>query len=197
MTTATAQERGGQVMAERQRLDALNRYDAHPNHCETCGKVIEVKDGEKVSTAKRKRFCDRACAASHNNRNRKPRSQSSRSCPRCGGLRSARAQLCQKCQAEAATLIATVTKGELKNSRNGYQNFRSAIRQHAMAAYVRSGRPLRCSVCDYAAHVDICHIQAVSAFPDDALISEINSPENLVALCPNHHWEYDHDLLKL
>ena len=38
---------------------------------------------------------------------------------------------------------------------------------------------------------------AVSDFDDSALISEINSKDNLIALCPNHHWEYDHGLLKL
>jgi len=37
----------------------------------------------------------------------------------------------------------------------------------------------------------------VSDFPDAALIAEINDIANLVALCPNHHWEFDHGVLTL
>lgn len=43
----------------------------------------------------------------------------------------------------------------------------------------------------------MAHIKAVSEFSDDTLISEINDINNLVGLCPNHHWEYDHGLLNL
>jgi hypothetical protein len=40
-------------------------------------------------------------------------------------------------------------------------------------------------------HVEVCHIKSVSAFSDDDIIRDINSVENLVGLCPNHHWEFD------
>ena len=33
----------------------------------------------------------------------------------------------------------------------------------------------------------------MSSFNSDALISEINSIDNLIALCPTHHWEFDND----
>ena len=36
--------------------------------------------------------------------------------------------------------------------------------------------------------------KAVADFDDGTLVSEIN---NLIALCPNHHWEYDNGLLEL
>ena len=31
----------------------------------------------------------------------------------------------------------------------------------------------------------------------DQLISEINNIDNLIALCPNHHWEFDHSQLNI
>lgn len=34
-------------------------------------------------------------------------------------------------------------------------------------------------------------------FDDEALVKEINDIENLVPLCPNHHWEFDNKILKL
>lgn len=46
-------------------------------------------------------------------------------------------------------------------------------------------------------HVEIAHIRAVADFSDEDLLSEINHPDNLVGLCPNHHWEYDNGLLNL
>lgn len=48
----------------------------------------------------------------------------------------------------------------------------------------------------YDKHIEIAHIKAVSDFSDDSLISEINDKNNLVALCPNHHWEFDNGFLK-
>jgi predicted restriction endonuclease len=59
------------------------------------------------------------------------------------------------------------------------------------------GNPWFCKVCGYDRHVDIAHVKQVSTFPDAAPLSVINAPDNLAALCPNHHWEYDHKLLNL
>jgi hypothetical protein len=51
---------------------------------------------------------------------------------------------------------------------------------------------MACVRCGYAIHVDIAHRMAVSAFPDTATVVEINALDNLMPLCPNHHWEHDH-----
>ena len=90
-----------------------------------------------------------------------------------------------------------ITKGELLASRANYQSYRSSIRKLAEEVYRKSGKDFECAICGYDKHVEIAHIKAVSDFDDSALISEINSKDNLIALCPNHHWEYDHGLLKL
>jgi hypothetical protein len=34
----------------------------------------------------------------------------------------------------------------------------------------------------------------VKDFPPEAKLTEINAIDNLVALCPTHHWEFDHPL---
>lgn len=34
-------------------------------------------------------------------------------------------------------------------------------------------------------------------FAPDALLAEVNTQANLIALCPNHHWEFDHGRLNL
>jgi hypothetical protein len=48
-----------------------------------------------------------------------------------------------------------------------------------------------CEKCGYDKHVEACHIKPISSFPDDTPIDLINSPDNLLALCPNCHWEFD------
>ena len=89
------------------------------------------------------------------------------------------------------------TKGELLNNRKNYQSYRSSIRKIAEKIYKSSGKPCCCAKCGYSTHVEIAHIKAVSDFENSTTIAEINSIDNLIALCPNHHWEYDHGILKL
>jgi len=39
----------------------------------------------------------------------------------------------------------------------------------------------------------VCHIKAVSDFDENTPIVIINSIDNLMALCPNCHWEFDNN----
>lgn len=89
------------------------------------------------------------------------------------------------------------TKGELLSERKNYQSCRSSIRKLAEKIYTDSNKPLKCAICGYDKHVEIAHIKAVSDFEDSAIIAEINSIDNLIALCPNHHWEYDNGIINL
>lgn len=85
---------------------------------------------------------------------------------------------------------SALTKKELFEHRSGYQNARSAIVKNAKTCFLKSSKPKKCAVCGYDKHYEIAHIKAVADFDDDTL-------DNLIALCPNHHWEYDNGLLDL
>lgn len=89
--------------------------------------------------------------------------------------------------------IKNVTKGELFDKRSNWQNARSTIQREARKNYQNSNKPKQCIICEYNKHYEVAHIKAVSEFDDNILISEINNIDNLIALCPNHHWEYQHD----
>lgn len=93
--------------------------------------------------------------------------------------------------------IFTKTKQELLQQRKNYQSYRSSIRIWAERIYKNSNKPMKCAICGYDKHVEIAHIKPVSDFADSCTIAEINSINNLIALCPNHHWEYDNKILKL
>lgn len=100
-------------------------------------------------------------------------------------------------QIQVISPILHKTKNELLSERKNYQSYRSSIRKLAEKIYKNSSKELKCAICKYDKHVEIAHIKSVSDFDGSSTIAEINSIDNLVALCPNHHWEYDHGILKL
>ena len=58
---------GGQVMAIRQRKEALAKYYLNPNKCKLCESIIHVPDSAKIPSIKLKKFCNKSCAAKFNN----------------------------------------------------------------------------------------------------------------------------------
>lgn len=100
-------------------------------------------------------------------------------------------------QIKVISPVLLKTKKELLTERKNYQSYRSGIRKLAERIYKESGKALSCKICGYNKHVEIAHIKAVSDFDDSTTIAEINDINNLVALCPNHHWEYDNGYIKL
>ncbi len=54
-----------------------------------------------------------------------------------------------------------------------------------------------CQVCGYSKHVELCHVQPLSSFPRNTKLCVVNDPDNIVVLCPNHHWELDNGLMSI
>lgn len=127
------------------------------------------------------RFCSRSCAATWNNR-MVPKRNPEGICGTCDKPISKSRKYCSDC------LVISKSKSSNSGS-NPY------IRQSARKSYVKSGRPMTCILCGYTSHVDICHIKDIRDYPDGTLYSVINDDSNLIALCKNHHWEFDHGIL--
>ena len=89
------------------------------------------------------------------------------------------------------------TKEEIFNSCLNWQSARTQIRKDAKKNIELSGKEKTCENCKYNKHVEICHIKSVSDFEKESKLTEINSKRNLIYLCPNCHWEFDHGLLKI
>jgi hypothetical protein len=162
------------------------------NKCANCEKIINKKPDKRSKTGNV--FCNSACSASFNNRI--PKRIAKHRCEKCdrpiwGGSFSGLCGACYRSeyQIDGKTLLEVV--GHRKNDANRY----TSIRYSARRAYSKSGLPMKCIVCGYDVHVEICHVKGIAEFPDNALISEINDLTNLMALCRNHHWEKDHSCL--
>lgn len=89
------------------------------------------------------------------------------------------------------------SKEELFKNTKNWQSARSQIQRTAREIYQNSNKPKCCVICGYDKTYQVAHIKAVSEFSGEITIEEVNSLDNLIALCPNHHWEYDHGLLNL
>lgn len=179
---------GGKVMAIKQRTIALADYYKNPIICKYCNNPIPVLDCEKVSTVRRKTFCNRSCKTSHTNHTRSLNNQYKRSSNK----------LPLHIYLETIS-VSNKTKGELFSNRINWQSARSAIQKHARNVYFTSATHTHCCRidCTYDAHIDVAHIIPVADFSDDSLISIINDKFNLMGLCKNHHWEFDHNLITI
>lgn len=218
--------KGAEVSAKNAREKALKGYYENPNVCQFCGKIIEVPEGAKVSEVRRKKYCDRSCAAKGNNAKRKSKATAdtvsdeifikavneSSSITQVGkaiGYKSVGSSVTEKIRERMKTLeielgvssskleIDKVSKGELFSKRANWQSARSSVARYARKVFNESDKPKCCAICGYDNHYEVAHIKAVSNFSDDTLVKEINHIDNLIALCPNHHWEYDNGILKI
>ncbi len=148
-----------------------------------------VKCGKLTSNPK---FCSSSCAASYNNHLGPKRQKKRYTCQVCGIEVPSRRQFCDTCNPQSVDWT-TRTIGTAQNIRS-YQ-INSRIRTLARKIYFKSSKPKKCFNCGYSKHIEICHIRPINEFPADTPIAVVNALDNLVALCPNCHWEFDQGLL--
>ncbi len=137
---------------------------------------------------KNKKFCSNSCAATFNN-TLHPRREKQGACSACGKIIKTNRKFCRPCY-ELKHPLWKKTE-EMKNKS---KNIRVTARRTALLVK-KAGVNQTCVVCGYNKHIEVCHIKPVSEFGADATFSEINALDNLVLLCPNCHWEFDHALI--
>lgn len=207
MATLKAQRLGGRASALKQRAGALLNYYRNPKHCKWCGEIIKVTDSQKVSEVKKKNYCGHSCAAKARNAEF-VREKKGHPCLRCNSMVYSnrthggnhwRSKYCRACCSLKKDLrdLSRKTKGEVFKACKNWQSARSTICRHARKMYMRSDEPKICANCGYMLHVEVAHRIGVSEFSNETLISIINHLENLMALCPTHHWEQEHGVLKV
>lgn len=183
------------------REESLRLYYSNPNHCLYCGRIIEVLDNQRVSDVRRKKFCNRSCAASYNNKGvtRNAKVSEDKICPRCGAFKSKGAELCKSCR----TQVDDVGNRFLGSYISGSKYLSSKcqeIRRHARRVIEDSNREKVCQYChnhEFDEILEVHHLKGILQFDEDTLIKEINSEDNLVWLCPNHHAMLEKGLIKL
>lgn len=152
------------------------------NICAHCGKET-----------KNPKYCSKSCSAIESNTRFPKRTKITRYCKVCGKildpyLVTNRAYLCPAHNMNVVDW-SKVTYASITAKRS-YQ-IHSRIRDLARSNLKRLKMLDKCQICGYTKHVEVHHKKAINSFPPTAFISEINSLDNLMVLCPNCHWEYD------
>ena len=150
-----------------------------------------------------KNFCSIQCQGTHK------RNRVSTICSTCGNIfnklpsqkkksKSGR-DFCSKSCAAVFNNFKFPKKLLKSNNKIGDAKGRRAsnLRYQSRIIYMKSDKPKHCVVCGYSNHFQVCHIVPVSQFSDDDTWGAANNIDNLIALCPNHHWEFDNGMISL
>lgn len=165
------------------------KYLKNPKLCKQCEGPIPYR-GRHDSV-----FCSRACSAKFNNARRAKKEYT---CSNCGVVKkqTRRTTLCRNCR--FVVIVHEFGKQAVSDFKSTFARHKyQLVRHHAhrVASILRMSK--RCFVCGYDKHVELAHKKAIYLFDVTVTLNEINAKENLVYLCPNHHWELDNGILNL
>lgn len=169
-------------------------------NCTNCDKEFHKTSYEMKRT--KNHFCSHSCSASYNNKTICRNSPKPRECILCLKTfyfsKNYRSKYCPECNKNKRTASFYLTLKECKE-RPQIKDKHPLWLHNYIRTFTRSWNKemakLPCKNCGYTKHSELCHIRAVRDWPDSATLGEINSPNNLIPLCPNCHWEFDHGLL--
>lgn len=148
-------------------------------------------------------FCSKNCAATFNNKI--PKRKLSKKCTKCNNLvRNSSSTLCEihflEMKANSKEHMANLTLADYHN-RDCLKNLHASSKNVHIRNICRKWNSnllkTPCYNCGYDKHVELCHIKAISSFKPEDKIGLINHPDNIIQLCRNCHWEFDHDMLFL
>ncbi|MHA1962855.1 MAG: HNH endonuclease [Candidatus Thorarchaeota archaeon] len=155
--------------------------------CLNCGKEI-TRTAARIQKRGIKQFCGVPCSNRWRaeNKPRKPKE-----CPICKKENAKSSKYCcEECRKMGVRIDETITLQEYSVGCETWE-FHGKLRGLAKTRIRESDREEVCARCGYSLFVECCHIKAISSFPKTATIAEVNSPSNLIYLCPNCHWEFD------
>ena len=157
--------------------------------CANCFKSINKTKSELKKSKSGNVYCSSSCAAKTNNKT--PKRKLKNKCNLCHKFIVSNVTYCPQCYKAKHELSNKTLSEAIKNRKDA--NRYTGIRGNARKIYMKSNKPKCCIVCGYDKHIEICHVKGISEFSLDTLISVINDPDNLEAMCRNHHWESEHD----
>jgi hypothetical protein len=155
-------------------------------------------------------YCSRSCAAKINNLGRQRNKPVERMCKICNKpffnkwVENNRSKtVCIDCRKEHGLSINSKSKKFKESKLEDFliegEQYHISWKYTKIREFCRSWNrkiPKICQVCGYNKHTEMCHIKPLTSFSGDTLMSEINSPDNILILCPNCHWEFDNGLIR-
>jgi hypothetical protein len=165
------------------------------NHCK--GLIPNARPKSKSNLY----YCNSSCAAKVNNKTSVKRPRLIRLCSTCTKPISPRRKnkICLTCadsiKKKRLEKFKEMTLEEL-------QQLPNLVGKHTSwtNGYIHSYNRLwnskkmskSCVRCGYSLHVELAHIKGIADFDKSAKLVDVNSRDNLLSLCRNCHWEFDH-----
>jgi hypothetical protein len=162
---------------------------------------------KKITSKHAKKFCSQSCSATYNNTHRAH--YYDQVCPNCeteftitGHEKGHKKFCCRECYLkfkndEYFKIWNTRTLEEVKKMSSFQTGQWAYVHHNAKILIKKEKRAKICQSCGYDTHTEICHIKPIKEFEKTATLAEVNALDNLVILCRNCHWEFDHGLLEL
>lgn len=170
--------------------------------CKHCSKLF-LKDNAQIIKHPH-HFCSRSCSAIYNNKHF-PKRKTERKCTQCENtVKSYRHSLCsihhEEYMLTRFDYIKELTLEDYWNKESVKNLHPSSKNSHIRGLGRNQHKNLllkTCYNCGYDKHVELCHIKPIRDFLPTDKIKDVNSPKNVIQLCPNCHWEFDNKLLIL
>lgn len=162
------------------------KKNAHKTKCLYC-------DKETTNS----KFCSQGCATTFHNKLKPKRKKKDFYCIACGKIVSYRKKYCAECNPQFVNWDKITLNDIIYTADKQMSNKYTRVRDHAKTVFKNSNLPKACFCCNYEKHFEVCHIKPIYMFAEDTTISVINNLSNLVALCPNCHWELDNGLINI
>lgn len=174
------------------------------NICQSCGQEFEPQRNTKGL------YCSRSCSAKVNGSKYPKRTltnvcgynqcttliyRNQRRCAEHKGLRVYKNGVDVRTHGLYTEQAHDLTLAEARK-KLGYpttDEFAKFLRSHARRWAMVNLPHVSCHSCDYDKTTELAHIKPLKHFKDSDLIRH-TIENNLVRLCPNHHWEFDHGL---
>lgn len=116
-------------------------------------------------------------------------------CISCGKKRKkTTSNICRECYDQQRTDIILSNSTPIKELfyKSGERNKYNGVRSHSRRLISSLKIKLICSCCFFKKGVQICHIIPINSFDENTPLNVVNSLDNLILLCPNCHWLFDH-----
>lgn len=164
--------------------------------CKQCGDSLEEKGWTK-------KFCCKTCSSKYANSFKK-HIKIVKNCTRCGQEfikdKFYCSKLCKSCKEKNDNnneIIRNMTVQEYVDSHmySEYSNKHAGIRD-LCRRWNKHLENKPCQNCGYSLHTEFCHIKEISK-NKSLKLKEINDPSNILILCKNCHWEFDHGYLNI
>ena len=173
--------------------------------CSHCSIEFEKKNSEVRKSKTGKHYCSKSCSAKSNNLGRQRNPPVSRVCNNCQkefycATEGHKSKInCPDCTYERdiyreKTLREYHERSSVRGKHRSWVN--SHVRNFARS-WNKELKSCPCQKCGYDKHIEFCHIKAISDFDESTKLGEINSKHNILVLCRNCHWEFDHGMLSI